>query len=58
MTALLDLTRMREIAHVTERPNLWSERMIPRLAWTIDPETGRPSGQWVPGEKDAPQGRV
>jgi hypothetical protein len=58
MTALLNLTRLREIADVTEHPNLASRRMIPRLAWTVDSQTGRPSSQWVLGEKDTQQGRV
>ena len=55
MTALLDLTRLREIAQITEDPGVSPGRVVPRLAWTVDTQTGRPSAQWVLGEKDAPR---
>jgi hypothetical protein len=59
MTALLSQTRLREIAQVTEHPNLSSGRLIPRLAWTVDAQTGRPVARWMLNQADsAPSARV
>ncbi len=52
MTALLNQTRLHEIARVTQHPNLSPRRLIPRLTWTVDAETGRTAGHWVLSEDD------
>jgi hypothetical protein len=53
MTALLSQTRLREIAHVTEHQNLCPGRLIPRLTWTVDAQTGRPVAHWMMNEADS-----
>ena len=59
MTTLLSQTRLREIAHVTEHPNLSPGRLIPRLTWTVDARTGRPIAHWTLNEADgAPSARA
>jgi len=59
MTTLLSQMRLRAIAHVTEHPNLSLRRLIPRLTWMVDAQTGRPVAHWIVNEADsAPSARV
>ena len=59
MTELLTETRLREIAHVTEHPQLCSVRLIPRLTWTVDTQTGRPIAHWTLNDPESvPSARV
>jgi hypothetical protein len=59
MTELLTTTRLREIAHVTEHPHMYSGRLIPRLTWTVDTQTGRPIAHWTTNDPDGvPSARI
>ncbi len=59
MTEFMSQSRLREIAQVVDHPNLLHGRLIPRLTWTVDVQTGRPIGRWgLTEEHGAPSTQV
>jgi hypothetical protein len=59
MTEFMSQARLHEIARVTDHPTPSAGRLIPRLTWAVDPQTGRPVGHWCLGEEaDTPSLRA
>jgi hypothetical protein len=47
MTELLSPEQLRRIEGVMEPSGVPARRPVPRMAWTIDATTGRPTARWV-----------